>query len=70
MWYQPSRIASAVASGLFQYPRMTLGPWAMTSPISPGATSRPSGVTTRPSTQKCGRPAEPDLRKASSLSSR
>ena len=57
---QPSEvIASAVASGRFQYPRrMIVGPRNQISPVAPVGTGRPSGSTTPISTVGAGRPTE------------
>src|SRR3954451_11028327 len=41
VYNQPSRMVSAVASGLFQYPAVISGPYIVTSPVCPGATSLP-----------------------------
>ena len=59
---QPSWMASAVASGLPQYPFITLWPLIAISPTSPGGTSAPSASIRRISTPAIGVPIEPGLR--------
>ena len=54
-------MASAVASGLFQYPFITFSPRMTISPTSPGATSVSSGPQSWNSTPRIGIPTEPGL---------
>src|SRR5262249_9288086 len=62
---QPSLIASAVASGRFQYPFITLGPLTWISPAVPVGTSLPSSSTRRTWTPSIGVPIDPARRSAS-----
>ena len=59
-------MASAVASGLFQYPFMRMGPRMQTSPVSPCGRGWFSGSTMRNSTVATGGPTDSGLRLASS----
>ena len=63
VWNQPSRIASAVASGRFRYPLMMMGPRTHSSPTASGdgATSSPSSSTNFASRVGTTRPHEADL---------
>src|SRR5437762_2304999 len=58
---QPSRSTFAVSSGLFQYPRITCGPWMSSSPSSSGGRSRvPDAMSTmRQSVSTTGSPMVP-----------
>ena len=62
---QPSITVDAVASGLFQYPGMMIGPRSRTSPVSSGPRWAPFAPAIATSTVGIGRPTELGLRRPS-----
>ncbi len=69
MWSHPPASAAALASGLFQYPAITVGPFTTISPTSPGPQRLPSSASIATCEWMVGRPAEPTLRNASAAGS-